>query len=314
MTELITFGETMAAFVPKESGYLRYAGDLSIRAAGSESNVAIGVSKLGHSSAWISRLGADELGYLIRNAIRSEGVDTSGVVWDQEYPTGVMIKQVRKGSETSVFYYRNDSAASHMETLDWDFLRQAKIIYISGITPVISDSCKKLVLDVANFAEEYKIWIAFDPNIRKKLWKGKDYIPLMETIAKRSQILMLGEEEAKQIYETDDMGRICQRAFASGNLRYLALKKGADGAEVSDGENVIKIQPYPCTCVDPVGAGDAFNAGFLSGILEENELELCGRIGAIAGAMATESRGDTEGIPDRDMLERILKQQDQIYR
>ena len=219
MTEVVAIGETMAAFVPKENGYLRYARDLCIRAAGSESNVAIGASKLGHSAAWISRLGADELGHLIRNAVRADGVDTSRVAWDKEHPTGVMIKQVRSDSETSVFYYRDNSAASHMRTLDWDFLKQARIIYISGITPVLSDSCRELVLDVITFAEKHQIWLAFDPNIRKKLWRGNDYIPLMKVIADHSQILMMGAEEAEKIYGTDQIGQVCHAAFSSGNLQ-----------------------------------------------------------------------------------------------
>lgn len=314
MTEVVAIGETMAAFVPKERGYLRYAGELEIRVAGAESNVAVGVSKLGHSSAWVSRLGDDELGRLIRNAVRAEGVDTSRVTWDEQYPTGLMVKQIRSHSETTVFYYRAGSAASHMEELDWDFLAQAKIIHMTGITPVLSESCRSLVLKTVEFAKNHGIWLSFDPNIRKKLWKERDYSSLMREIGEQAQILMMGQEEARQLYGTDKMEELAPMIFKKGKTRFAALKKGAEGAVVSDGKQIIAIPPHPCRCMDPVGAGDAFNAGFLCGILEGNSLELCGKKGAVAGALATEHNGDTEGIPEKETMERILEQRESVYR
>ena len=114
MPQIVTVGETMAAFTPGSTGFLRYVKNYEMRIAGAESNLAIGVSKLGHSAGWISCLGKDEFGEFVQNSIRAEGVDTSRVVFDPEYRTGIMFKQVRNASETSVFYYRENSAASHM--------------------------------------------------------------------------------------------------------------------------------------------------------------------------------------------------------
>ena len=103
MPQIVTVGETMAAFTPGSTGFLRYVKNYEMRIAGAESNLAIGVSKLGHSAGWISCLGRDEFGEFVRNSIRAEGVDTSRVVFDPEYRTGIMFKQVRNASETSVF-------------------------------------------------------------------------------------------------------------------------------------------------------------------------------------------------------------------
>lgn len=103
MPECLTLGETMAAFAPDRTGPLRYVPNYSLRIAGAESNTAIGAAKLGVSAAWISRLGADEFGQYIRNQIRAEGVDCSGVHFDPAHRTGVMFKQTGSG-ESSVFY------------------------------------------------------------------------------------------------------------------------------------------------------------------------------------------------------------------
>ena len=104
MPELITIGETMVAMVPEDVGMLRYKRNLNIRIAGAESNVAMGVRKLGHTAGWISRLGKDEFGELILREIQSEGVDCSKVIWDEEHTTGLMVKQMETDA-TKVFYY-----------------------------------------------------------------------------------------------------------------------------------------------------------------------------------------------------------------
>ena len=114
MPQLITIGETMAAFTPDSVGALRYVQNFGIRTAGAESNVAVGLAKLGLEAAWVSRLGTDEFGCFIRNQLRAEGVDCSRVIYDPDHRTGIMFKETSVG-ETKVFYYRENSAASHGE-------------------------------------------------------------------------------------------------------------------------------------------------------------------------------------------------------
>ncbi|MFR9049426.1 MAG: PfkB family carbohydrate kinase, partial [[Clostridium] leptum] len=105
MARVITIGETMAALSPCQAGALRYVGDYQMRIAGAESNVAVGLAKLEIESAWISRLGEDELGCFVRNQIRSEGVDCGNVVFDPEHSTGLLLKETGT-LETKVYYYR----------------------------------------------------------------------------------------------------------------------------------------------------------------------------------------------------------------
>ena len=154
MPQMITIGETMAAFTPASTGPLRYVTDYRMRIAGAESNVAIGAAKLGIDVAWVSRLGTDEFGQFIRNQTRAEGVDCRYLIFDQEHPTGIMFKETGAG-ETRVFYYRAGSAASHLTPLDLDeaLFQGAALLHMTGITPVLSESCRQTTLAAFDLAD-----------------------------------------------------------------------------------------------------------------------------------------------------------------
>ena len=314
MPEVITVGETMAVMSPKEQGPLRYVSDYKLRMAGAESNVAVGLCKLGHSAGWISRLGDDEMGRYVMNAIRGEGVDCENVIIDGDHRTGLMLKEMGNG-ETRVYYYRENSAASHLcpQDLNEAYLADAKIIHLTGITPVLSDSCRETIEALAAFAAERNIALSFDPNIRRKLWKDRDYGPLLRKLLTASRIAFVGRDEAEVLLGTDDPQRIVEILRNSG-VRYIGLKDGANGAWVADDCRMEFIGPHPCRTVDPIGAGDAFDAAFLAGILEGASLSVCGRMAAIAGAMATETPGDIEGYPLKQQLKLRLEQGSEIYR
>lgn len=188
MPQLITIGETMAAFTPDSVGALRYVQNFGIRTAGAESNVAVGLAKLGLEAAWVSRLGTDEFGYFIRNQLRAEGVDCSRVIYDPDHRTGIMFKETSVG-ETKVFYYRENSAASHLcpEDVTPALLDGVKILHMSGITPVLSESCLEMTKAAFALAKEKGVAISFDPNIRRKLWQGQDYAPSSGSLPSRAR-------------------------------------------------------------------------------------------------------------------------------
>lgn len=314
MPEFITMGETMAVMAPCERVHLRYCSDYKLRMAGAESNTAIGLSKLGHSTGWISRLGDDEMGAYILNSIRAEGVDTSGVVFDGKHRTGLMLKELSAG-ETSVFYYRENSAASHFseDDIDFSYLSSARVIHLTGITPVLSESCRKATEAISDFAVKNNIMISFDPNIRLRLWGNNDYTDLIKKLMLSSKIVMLGLDEAQRVLNTNEMEKIVDILRNSG-VEYIAVKDGSNGAWCADKNKIVFVGAEKCNCIDPVGAGDGFNAGFISGILNGYDLETCGKMGAIAGAMATETTGDVEGYPTKKQMDARLSESNIIYR
>ncbi len=315
MPDIITIGETMVSFVPNTRGALRYCSDYKLQFAGAESNVAIGASKLGVSSGWISRLGEDEFGHFILNQIRAEGVDTKAVCFDTKAPTGIMFKELSVG-ETSVTYYRENSAMSKMTPKDLlpEYFRNAKILHLTGITPILSPACKETILKSIALAKEYGVKISFDPNVRKKLWRETDFSLLLREIALEADIVMLGCDEGNVLFGTANPEEIIRVLTQQGNAMAVAVKAGASGAWVGDKENVQHIPPYPCHCIEPIGAGDGFNAAFLSGRVKGYDLIHCAKMGAIAGALATQVTSDVQGYPTKIQMECALQGLEKVYR
>ncbi len=320
MPQVITMGETMAVFTPCASGPLRYVQDYRLRIAGAESNTAIGLAKLGVGTAWLSRLGEDEFGRFVCNQIRAEGVDCSRVTFDPAHRTGLMIKEAGAG-ETRVYYYRENSAASFMQPQDLNEglfagagAEKPGILHLTGITPVLSEGCRQTLLAAAAMARRHGLLLSFDPNIRKKLWRDTDYSPLLRDLALQSEIVLLGLDEAEALFGLREPDAIFDRLFADGRARYAAIKNGAQGAWAASAERRLRLPPHPCRCVEPIGAGDGFNAGFLAGILQTGDLETAGRMGCVCGALATQTPGDIEGYPDAAQLRAALAGSGTVYR
>lgn len=315
MLDLVTLGETMVAFIPEEKEYIRYAKSFEKKTAGAESNVAIGVAKLGHKAGWISKVGKDELGEFVIREVRGEGVDTTCVGRCDEAPTGVMFKQVLAGNETSVSYYRKNSAASTLcpEDIDIDYVTSAKILHISGVTPALSDSCKETINYVVDKAKAHGMIISFDPNIRLKLWSKEAAKETLTPLLGKSDIVLTGLDEGEILLGLNDGEAIIEELLNYG-VKQVAVKLGADGALVGDKDGIHKIEATKVAVVDNIGAGDAFSAGFLSGVIEGKSTEECGAMGCLMGAFAVSSFGDIEGLPDRETFERKRNKISAIYR
>lgn len=306
--KIITMGETMVSLTGVDGCQLIKGPNLAMRIAGAESNTAIGLRRLGHESVFISRVGTDSLGAFLRDCIAAEGVNISYLREDENHPTGLMLKELLPNGETTVWYYRNGSAASWMDESDVpeSAIAEADLLHITGITPVLSESCLKAVQHAIQVAKTYGIPISFDPNIRKKLWKSQDFSPLIRDIIQEVTYLLTGKEELYQLYGQGEVETICKNLLNNSSLRYIVVKDGANGAWGYGHEETVFVEPYECHPVDPVGAGDAFNAGFLAGMMEGKNLQIACAMGAICGAKATETYGDIESLPGRQVLEEKL--------
>ena len=316
MIELVTFGETMAAFTPTSNEPLRYVTNFRMRIAGAESNLAIGVQKLGHNAGWFSKLGDDEFGQFILNSIRAEGVDTSHVRFEKSSRSGIMFKEINFNNETKVYYYRENSAASRMaaEELDEAYIAGAKILHLTGITPVLSQECMDTVLKAVEIAKRNRVLVSFDPNIRRKLWSQTDYSSVIKDILAQSDIISCGVGEAEVLFQTRDVREIYDTISRLSRAKYVAIKDGARGAWVGSGGELQNVPPTKWSRMDSVGAGDAFNAGFLAGILEGQPVEVCGKMGGIMGGLATQSTGDTESLPTKEEMGHYLNDTEIVYR
>src|SRR5919199_949193 len=175
MPSVITAGETMVLGIPARSGRLRHAASLELKIGGAESNVAIALSRVGVSSGWVSFLGDDEPGQLVLDRVRAEGVDTLRVRRLQDHPTGLYLRE-QVGAGTRVYYYRTGSAASTMGpgAFDRGYLEGAEFLHLTGITPALSERCRRFVLWAAEEARERGVRVSLDVNYRSKLWSPQE--------------------------------------------------------------------------------------------------------------------------------------------
>lgn len=281
---VLTLGETMALFDPRPDG------SFALRFGGAESNVAIALSRLGVEARWVSRLGVDRFGDLIADGLAREGVDVRFVKRD-EAPTGLYVKW-RAGGRTDVEYRRSGSAASRLRVGDVPdaALDGIRLVHLTGITMAISESARDLVLDVARRARERAIVVVFDPNFRPALpdtleaaeARQRDVLPYVDWY-------LCGEAEAC-LAEASDVRRVV-RVGARGAI--------VDGLEVAP--------PRLVEVVDDVGAGDAFAAGFICGLLAGGTPEACARAGNVVAAHALAGTGDWETLPRLEDVRGFLR-------
>lgn len=314
--DVVTFGETMILFNPNNSGVLRYVHTFHKSIAGAESNVAIALARLEHSVGWFSKLGNDEFGRYVKSTIRGEGVDVSRVGIDKNNNTGLLFKERFAHTDPNIYYYRKESAASYLgpEDIDVEYIKKAKILHITGITPALSETTKKATFEAIRIAKENNVLVSFDPNIRLKLWTIEEARPVLLEIAKSSDIIFPGLEEGRLLLGIDDPEEIAE-GFLNLGVGKVAVKLGKEGCYVTDGKEKLYIPGYSVEKMeDSVGAGDGFAAGFLAGTLRNLSLEECGQWANGVGAMAILVHGDMEGFPTLQQLFEFIGKKDRLDR
>lgn len=321
-TDLVTFGETMALLSSPVAGPLRHAATLDVSVGGSESNAAIGLRRLGTTAAWTGRVGDDELGRLVLARLRGEGLDVTGATVDPDAPTGLMIKERRTAWSTRVSYYRAGSAGSRLRPahLDEALLGGARLVHVTGITPALSPSARDATFAAVDVARDAGVQVSVDLNYRAALWPPEGAAPVLRDLASRADLVFAGEDEAAMVL---DAGAREARAGEAESLvaglarlgpRHAVVKRGRRGAvAVVDGE-AVHSDAREVTVVDPVGAGDAFVAGYLRGLLDGEDARGCLRLAGLVGAFAVTVRGDWEGLPERHELALLADDADDVTR
>jgi 2-dehydro-3-deoxygluconokinase len=304
--DVLALGETMVLMNPAESGPMKYLTDFRKQLGGAESNVAIGLSRLGHEAGWISALGDDPHGEYVKSFVRGENVDVSTVRTDPDRPTGLMFKERAALGETSVYYYRHGSAASAMTPADLprESIADAQYLHVTGITPALSDSCRETVAEAIDAAKENGVTVSFDPNIRRKLWDSEERMQsVLPDLIADSDVVYPGTDEGEVLFDTTDPTGIAAECLDLG-ASVAVITRGEEGAYVADEGTVAEgVPPYEIErIVDPVGAGDGFVAGFLSGRLKGMGLVESARRACAVGAFATTVPGDVEALPTPDDL------------
>lgn len=301
MPDVVTFGETMALFRTDPAEPLRMARRFSRSVAGAESNVAVGLARLGCDAGWFGRVGDDPLGLGILDTLRGEGVDVSRAIVDDGAPTGILVRDTHAERRIDVVYARLGSAGSRLSPSDLDeqYLRSARLLHVTGITPALSMTAREATAEAVRLAAQAGVTVCFDPNIRRRLWADmaaarRALLPLAE----HSQIVLAGSAEASLLtgLQAPDAAA---RWLADRGATTVCVKLGADGAVGVRGGASYRSAALSVHPVDPIGAGDAFDAGFLSAWLRGAELPECMDEGNLAAGLSIQVCGDIEGLPYR---------------
>jgi len=297
VAEVVTFGETMVLLLAEPGIPLRVAGSFRRSVAGAESNVAIGLARLGHRVAWFGRVGDDAFGEVVLRALRAEGVDTAAARVDPA-PTGLLLRDCHADRGIDVIYHRAGSAGSRLGPADVDgaLVGGARLLHLTGITPVLSDSARAATRAAVDAARAGGTTVSFDPNLRRKLCPPERAARVLRPLAARADIVLTGEDEAALLSGRDDPQGATEWFLEQG-ATLVATKAGAAGARVTDGTAAWARGALPVHAGDPVGAGDAFDAGFLSAWLRGLPPAACLDEGVAVAGMVVTVAGDTDGLP-----------------
>lgn len=298
--EVVTFGEAMISL--RAEGLIRLGSGFTSHMAGAESNVAVGLARLGHRVVWAGAVGEDEPGALISRTLRAEGVEAH-IRRDPARPTGLMLLEQRLGQTSRALYHRAGSAGGNLQWADVaPHLQQGtRLLHVSGITPALGPSALDATECAIDTARSMGVAISLDLNLREMLWSREEAAHTLGPMAGRVTHLIASDNELALLGEDSEEANIAL-AMSSG-VEVLALKRGAAGVTIVTPSERFTIAARTVQVVDTIGAGDAFTAGFLSGVLDGLTFKDGAQRGVDVAAFAVSSRGDCEGLPTRDELQ-----------
>ncbi|HUR19677.1 MAG TPA: sugar kinase [Vicinamibacterales bacterium] len=309
--EVLCFGETLGLVLNPRGTRLRECATAQVSFAGAESNVAIGLARLGCRVSWLSAVGVDPVGDRILRQLRAEGVGVDRVQVDPARPTAMMLRDRVTWTEPSVYYWRNTSAFNGAVGdlgggCDWSGVGA---LLLSGITPALGEKAFAATKSMVNAARRRNIPVWFDINHRRKLWSEETARARLTPLLKSFDILFTSEDEGRILTGHRDPEAI-GRALLDKGARMVVLKLGVRGVYAFDAKGKVFCPPFKIeTEVDPIGAGDGFDAGFLSGVMEGRPTKECLLRGSACGAMVCLTDGDWEGLPTPAEIERFVQQE-----
>jgi 2-dehydro-3-deoxygluconokinase len=303
--DVLCLGESMIVLAPTAAGPLRTAVEFHAGVAGAESNVAVALARLGAAAAWCGKVGDDPFGRRILDVLTEAGVDCSGAQTDPARPTGVYFKDPGPDG-TTVHYYRRGSAASTMGPGHLARSAPPRLLHLSGITPALSDTCAVLVDELLEDRSLAPALVSFDVNYRPALWPVDEAGPVLARLADRADIAFVGLDEAQTLWGVKTAEDVRDLLPGAG---VLVVKDGGNGVTAFEGAERRYSPAEPVDVVEPVGAGDAYAAGFLYGRLQNASLEASMRLGHRLAAGALQTVGDLAPPPPPETVRAILEDQ-----
>jgi fructokinase len=297
MADVICLGEILIDLVSLKSG-VRLADAPAFRraAGGAPANVAVGLARLGARAAFVSKVGDDEFGRFLRATLKREGVDVSGLGTTRQAPTGLAFVSLDRRGDRSFAFYRTPCADALLAPRDlraapW---RGARVLHYGSIS-MIAEPSRSATLEAIARARREGLLLSCDPNLRLPLWPSRSRARAgMREALRHADIVKISEEEV------DFLGRVPRAPF-------VVITRGERGGTVLYDGRRFDYPAFRVRTVDSTGAGDAFVAGLLFGLLRQMTAGEAVRFAAACGALATRSRGAIPSLPSLAAVQGLLR-------
>lgn len=259
------------------------------------------VARLGWPAGIIGSVGNDYFGNCLLERLSEDGVDCRLVQRSEDRPTGVAFVSYSEDGSRSFLYHLGNSAAEVRMAPDVSGMEPPAFFHLMGCSLLASDRFRTEIMTVLRRFGDKGSKISFDPNIRRELLGDRDLASLIAPVMEYCSILLPGEEEIRLLSGVEPVERSVEVLFRRPALEVIVVKRGERGCSVFSRDTRVDLRAYDIRAVDPTGAGDAFDAGFLCGLLESKPFEECARIGSAAGALNAAAFGPMEGriTPER---------------
>jgi 2-dehydro-3-deoxygluconokinase len=306
MHDLVTLGEVMLRLAIPSPARIETVKQLDVQIGGAEANVAAACARLGLRSAWISALPFNAWGDRVRRELSAHGVDCSHVRLVDGARMGLyFIEYGAAPRPVRVLYDRRDSAFARLrvEDVDWEPVRRARLVHLTGITPALGAGARSAVERAAQEAAQ----LSFDVNYRATLWSPADARAFVESILPRVRYFFIGEAEAQLLFDLTGSAEATVQALSRRAPKAtIALLQGPDGSTVLDGGRLWRpSRRHTVHMVDPVGAGDAYVAGFLWAALTGRSSQEAVDAGAAVAALKCSTWGDIALVDLRDVTDAL---------
>ncbi len=331
MADLVCFGEAMLRLTPANGCRLEQMQQLEAQVGGSEFNVAVGASRLGLPSAWVTSLPDNPLGRMARNKAREHGVDVSGVHWAPDSRLGLYF--VEKGAAprpSAVLYDRAHSAIASLrpEALDWPrLLKGARGFHTSGITPALGQGTAQATLDALKTARRLGCFTSYDLNYRRNLWTPQQAAQVQREMLDYVDLLITTEEDAHVVFgispgtvdttyanlDADTYAEVARKLSETFKIPAVAITMrknpsvwhNAWSALVWHDGTVHRSVEYQLEVVDRIGAGDSLAAGLLFSYLRDRDWGRAVAFGTAFSALKHSIPGDCNWSSEAE-VQRLL--------
>jgi len=275
--------------------------------SGAPAIFADAATRLGHRVGFIGAVGDDDFGACLLDRLAADGADVTHCPRLPDYATGVAFVTYFSDGSRRFLYHIAHAAAGQMPALNAEYVKQARFLHICGSSLSVSERMRERCYQACEVVKAAGGRISFDPNLRPELLGGEHALRrICAPVLEAAHLVLPSGSEAQLLTGLSGVEAAC-RALLHLGPELVALKRGAQGCSIFTRDSVLEVSPFPVDAVDPTGAGDCFDAGFVAGLLEGLTLSEVGRLANACGALGATVQGPMEGAFPRQAVEEFMR-------